>query len=188
MHALLKLAHFIDRLSEWSGRILYWLSLLMVLIGVYNASVRYIGAFIGRNLSSNFYLEAQWYLFGAMFLLGAAYGLRYNVHVRVDVLHSRWSERTRAWVELAGTLLFLLPFCAIVLWLSLDWVALSWQVRESSPNPGGLLRYPIKFVIPVAFVLLGLQGLAQAIKAVAVLTGQRERLHEEKASLEESIL
>lgn len=188
MHAWLKLAQFIDRLNERVGHLLYWLSLFMVLIGVYNATVRYLGAFIGRNLSSNTYLEAQWYLFGAMFLLGAAYGLRHNVHVRVDVLHSRWSERTRAWVELLGHVLFLLPFCAIVLWLSLDWVALSWQVKETSPNPGGLLRYPIKFVIPIAFILLALQGVSQSIKAIAVLKGQRKWLHEAPANREENIL
>lgn len=188
MHAWLKLAQIIDRLNERVGHILYWLSLFMVLVGVYNATVRYLGAFIGRNLSSNTYLEAQWYLFGAMFLLGAAYGLRHNVHVRVDVLHSRWSERTRAWIDLLGTALFLLPFCAIVLWLSLDWVAMSWQVKETSPNPGGLLRYPIKVVIPAAFVLLVLQGVSQIIKAVAVLRGRRELLHEAAARHEETSL
>jgi len=188
MHAWLKLARIIDRLNEGVGHLLYWLSLFMVLFGVYNATVRYLGAFIGRNLSSNAYLEAQWYLFGALFLLGAAYGLRHNVHVRVDVLHSRWSERTRAWIELLGTLLFLLPFCLIVLWLSLDWVAMSWKIKETSPNPGGLLRYPIKVVIPAAFTLLALQGVAQAIKAVAVLRGHREQLHDALASREENIL
>lgn len=187
MHASLKLAQIIDLINERVGRLLYWLSLLMVLIGVYNASVRYIGSFIGRNLSSNAYLEAQWYLFGTMFMLGAAYGLRHNVHVRVDVLHSRWSEKTRAWIELLGTVFFLLPFCAIVLWLALDWVGMSWQVREGSPNPGGLLRYPLKVVIPIAFVLLALQGVSQLIKAIAVLTGRRERLHDVETSREELI-
>jgi TRAP-type mannitol/chloroaromatic compound transport system permease small subunit len=166
---------------------MYWLSLLMVLIGAYNAVVRYLGSFIGRNLSSNAYLEAQWYLFGAMFMLGAAYGLRHNVHVRVDILHSRWSERTHAWIDLLGTVLFLLPFCAMVLWLALDWVEMSWQVREGSPNPGGLLRYPIKVVIPIAFILLALQGISQVIKAAAVLTGHRSRLHDVEISREELV-
>lgn len=183
MRALLKLASAIDRINELIGRTLYWLSLFMVLIGVYNATVRYFGAFIGRNLSSNAYLEAQWYLFGLLFLLGAAYGLRHNVHVRVDILHTRWSEKTRAWIELLGTLLFLLPFCVLVLWLSLDWVGMSLQVRETSPNPGGLLRYPIKIVIPAAFLLLLLQGLSQLIKAAAVLTGRRKRLHDDDNTL-----
>lgn len=187
MQALLKLARVIDWVNERVGHVMYWLSLLMVLIGTYNASVRYIGSFIGRNLSSNAYLEAQWYLFGAMFMLGAAYGLRHNVHVRVDILHSRWSERTRAWIDLLGTVFFLLPFCAMVLWLALDWVGMSWQVRESSPNPGGLLRYPIKFVIPIAFVLLALQGIAQVIKAAAVLSGHRDRLHDVEISREDPV-
>lgn len=188
MHALLKLSSLIDRINELIGRGLYWLSLLMVLIGVYNATVRYFGFFIGRNLSSNAYLEAQWYLFGLLFLLGAAYGLRHNVHVRVDILHTRWSERTRAWVELLGTLLFLLPFCLLVLWLSLDWVGMSLKVRETSPNPGGLLRYPIKMVIPAAFMLLFLQGVSQLIKAAAVLTRQRRLLHDDDNTQSEGSL
>lgn len=184
MRTLLKLSGAIDSTNELIGRTLYWLSLIMVLIGVYNATVRYLGSFIGRNLSSNAYLEAQWYLFGLLFLLGASYGLRHNVHVRVDILHARWSEKTRAWIEALGTLFFLLPFCLIVLWLSLDWVGLSVQVRETSPNPGGLLRYPIKIVIPVAFLLLFLQGLSQLIKAAAVISGHRRLVHDDNTQYE----
>ena len=185
MSALLRLSKAIDQTNVLIGQVLYWFSLLMVLIGVYNATVRYFGFFIGRNLSSNAYLEAQWYLFGLLFLLGAAYGLRHNVHVRVDILHTRWSEKTRAWIELLGTLFFLLPFCVLILWLSLDWVSMSWQVRETSPNPGGLLRYPIKIVIPAAFLLLFLQGLSQLIKAIAVISGQRKLLHDDNTPLTE---
>src|SRR5690554_4590958 len=184
MTALLKLAAAIDWMNQQVGRLVYWLGLVMILFGVYNATVRYLGSFIGSNLSSNAYIDIQWYLFGAMFLLGAGYGLRHNVHVRVDVLSSRLSQRAQLGIEFIGTLLFLLPFCAIVLWFSLDWVANSWAIKEMSPNPGGLPRYPIKFVVPVAFGLLLLQGLSQLIKIAGVFTGHREYLYEPR-SLEE---
>jgi len=188
MTSLLKLAGMIDWLNQQVGRIMYWLGLVMILFGVYNAVVRYIGSYLGSNLSSNAYLDIQWYLFGAMFLLGAAYGLSKNVHVRVDVFSSRLSPRAQTWVELLGTVLFLLPFCVIVLWYSLDWVSISWQVKEASPNPGGLARYPIKLVVPAAFALLFLQGLSQLIKCVAVLTGHRERVNDVPAEHVEGAL
>lgn len=168
----LKISRAIDRLNRLVGRVLYWLGLLMVLIGVYNAVARYIGSYIGQNLSSNAYFEAQWYLFGAMFLLGAGYALQHNVHVRVDVIYARLGPKGQAWIDLLGTALFLIPFCLLVLWLSWDWVSFSWQIRESSGDPGGLPRYPAKTILPVAFVLLMLQGISQLIKAVAVLRGR----------------
>ena len=171
MRQLLGLARGIDTMNEWIGRTVYWLTLLMVLVGVYNATVRYLGSYLGRNLSSNAYLELQWYLFGAVFMLGAAYTLRHNVHVRVDIFYSSLSTRGKAWVDLLGALLFLLPFCTMVLWLSLNWVEFSWKIHEMSSNPGGLPRYPIKTVVPVALVLLILQGISQAIKAIAVIRG-----------------
>lgn len=172
MRQLLSLSRGIDTLNEWIGRIVYWLTLLMVLVGVYNASVRYLGSYLGQNLSSNAYLEFQWYLFGAVFMLGAAYTLRHDVHVRVDIVYSNLSTRGRAWVDLFGALLFLLPFCVMVLWLSLSWVEFSWKIHEMSSDPGGLARYPIKTVVPVAFVFLILQGISQVIKASAVLRGE----------------
>lgn len=186
MGALLKLAAMIDGLNERVGRLMYWLAMAMILIGVYNATVRYLGSFIGRNLSSNAYLEAQWYLFGAMFMLGAAYTLKHNAHVRVDIMYGRLSAKGQAWIELLGTVLFLLPFSAMVLYLSLPWVEFSWKLHEVSPNPGGLARYPIKTVIPIAFVLLILQGISQLIKSIAVLRNQRASVYESEE--EEKIL
>lgn len=177
MRQLLSLARGIDTMNEWIGRIIYWLTLVMVLVGVYNASVRYLGSYLGRNLSSNAYLELQWYLFGAVFMLGAAYTLRHNVHVRVDIFYSSLSRKGKAWVDLLGALLFLLPFCAMVLWLSLNWVEFSWKIHEVSSNPGGLPRYPIKTVIPVAFVLLILQGISQLIKSIAVIRGDLSEMY-----------
>jgi TRAP-type mannitol/chloroaromatic compound transport system permease small subunit len=171
MRALLALSSAIDWLNTRIGHLVYWLGLLMILIGAYNALARYLGEYIGANLSSNAYLESQWYLFGIMFMLGAAYTLKRDDHVRVDVVYGRLGPRGKAIIDLIGSLAILVPFCIISFVLSLDWVAFSWEIQETSSNPGGLPRYPIKTVIPVAFALLCLQGISQAIKAAAVLTG-----------------
>ena len=167
MQRLLRLACGIDRFSEWTGRLVYWLVLVTVLIGAYNAIVRYVAP----EWSSNTYLELQWYLFSIVFLLGAAYTLKHDAHVRVDVLYGRLSRKGQAWVNVLGTLLFLLPFCALMLWTSWPAVVNSWAVREMSPDPGGLPRYPIKAVLLVAFVLLAAQGISMLIKEIAVLRG-----------------
>lgn len=169
MHFWLRLAAGIDRFSEWTGRLVYGLTLLMVLVGAFNAIVRYLDRFTGIGLSSNTYIELQWYMFSMVFLLGAAYTLKHNAHVRVDVLYARLSPRGRAWVNLLGTVLLLLPFCVLVLWTSWPTVMNSWAVREVSPDPGGLPRYPIKTVILVCFVLLLLQSISLAIKGYAAL-------------------
>ncbi|WP_097460427.1 TRAP transporter small permease subunit [Mangrovitalea sediminis] len=187
MPHLLKLAGGIDWLNQKLGQLMQWLALLMVLIGVYNASARYLGNLIGRNLSSNAYLELQWYLFGAIFMLGASYTLRHDAHVRVDILYSRLSTKGKAWIDLLGTLLFLLPFCILVLWLSWDWVAFSWKIHEMSSDPSGLARYPIKTVVPVAFAMLILQGISQLIKAVGVITGHLESMTPDKTDSMEGL-
>ena len=177
MQRLLRLARGIDRFSEWTGRLVYWLVLAMVLIGAYNAVVRYVVP----ELSSNMYLELQWYLFALVFLLGAAYTLRHDAHVRVDVLYGRLSRKGRAWVNVLGTLLFLLPFCALMLWTSWPAVVNSWAVREVSPDPGGLPRYPIKTMILVGFAFLALQGVSLLIKEIAVLRGTIDDLRLSKS-------
>ncbi|GIV57910.1 MAG: C4-dicarboxylate ABC transporter substrate-binding protein [Rhodothermaceae bacterium] len=180
----LRLARGIDRFSEQTGRLVYWLTLAMVVAGAYNAVVRYLDRYTGLGLSSNFYIELQWYLFSLVFLLGSAYTLRHDAHVRVDVLYARLSPRGRAWINLLGTLLFLFPFCGLMLWVSWPSVANSWAVREMSPDPGGLPRYPIKTVIPVAFVLLMVQGVSMVIRSVAVLRGVTEAGVDEAGSAE----
>lgn len=144
----------------------------MILIGAYNAIVRYLGRFIGYNLSSNLYLELQWYIFSVLFLLGASYALKEDAHVRVDVLYGRLSNRGRAWIDVIGGVLFLLPFSAFVLFVSWPSVRNSWQIREVSPDPGGLPRYPLKAVILACFVLLILQGLSQLIKDIETIRGE----------------
>lgn len=171
MRSLLRLAHAIDRVSARVGRATGWLVLVMVLVGALGAVLRYAGRPLGLHLALNAFSEAQWYLFSAVFLLGAAWALAEDAHVRVDVLYGRLTPRHRALIDLAGTVLFLLPFCALMLWATWPAVTASWAVREVSPDPGGLPRWPIKALVPVAFVLLFVQGLSQAIKATAALRG-----------------
>ena len=167
----LAISRGIDRVSDAVGRWIAWLLFAMVALGAYNAIVRYIGRFVGLKLSSNAYIELQWYMFSLVFLLGASHALRRDAHVRVDVLYGRLSARMRAWIDLIGTLLLLLPFCSCALWLSWPSVRNSWAVLEGSPDPGGLPRYPLKTMILVAFALLIAQGLALAIRRAAELAG-----------------
>lgn len=167
----LRVAAGIDRLGDATGRLVSWLLALMILVAVYNVAARYVGRFAGTNLSSNAYIELQWYLFSMVFLLGAAYALKRDDHVRVDVLFGRLPPRARAWIDLLGTVLLLIPFSTLMLWASWPAVRASWAVRELSPDPGGLPRYPIKTLLLVSFVLLILQGIAELLKRIAVLRG-----------------
>jgi TRAP-type mannitol/chloroaromatic compound transport system permease small subunit len=173
MHTLKRLSAAIDGLNDIIGGTIRWLALLMVLVGAFNALARYATRYTDVSLSSNAYLDLQWYMFSLIFLLGAAYGLNHDVHVRVDVLYERLTDRTRAWIDLAGTVLFLLPFSFLFLWVSWPAVRNSWSIQEVSPDPGGLPRYPIKAVILVCFVLLILQGFSQIVKQVEVIRGER---------------
>ncbi|MGA7304968.1 MAG: TRAP transporter small permease subunit [Rhodothermales bacterium] len=171
MQRLLRLSRAIDRMNDVIGRGVYWLTLAMVLVAAFNSIARYLGRFTGVNLSSNAYLETQWYLFSIVFLLGAAYTLRHDGHVRVDVIFARLSPKHQAWIDLTGTVLFLIPFCILMFWVSLPSVEHSWAVMEVSPDPGGLPRYPIKTLIPVTFVLLILQAFSMVIRNVAIVRG-----------------
>lgn len=171
MQRWLRLAYGIDRLNEYIGRGVYWLTLVMVLAGAFNAVVRYLDRYTGLGISSNLFIELQWYLFTVVFLVGSAYALKHNAHVRVDVFYDRLSVRGKAWINLLGTVLLLIPFCLLMLWTSWPAVQNSWALREMSPDPGGLPRYPIKAVLPLAFVLLLVQGVSMLIKQVAILRG-----------------
>lgn len=168
-------AGLVDRLNRRIGRLAGWLTLAMVLIGAANALGRYFGRFAGMTLSSNALIELQWYLFSLVFLLTAADTLRRNRHVRVDVLYGRLGARGKAWIDLAGSLLFLLPFTTFMMVVSWPSVRNSWQVREASPDPGGLARYPLKTVVLVAFALLFLQGLAEVGRSWRQLREGRPR-------------
>ncbi|HCR04496.1 MAG TPA: C4-dicarboxylate ABC transporter substrate-binding protein [Gemmatimonadetes bacterium] len=172
MSFLRRAAAVVDRLNDLMGSATSWLVLAMVLMGAYNALARWATRYVGIPLSSNALNEIQWYMFSIIFLLGAAHGLRHDVHVRVDVLRERLVERGRAWIDLFGTTLMLVPFCVLMLWVSWTPVVRSWQVREVSPDPGGLPRWPIKALLLVCFGLLLLQGLAMAVRQLDTI---RER-------------
>ncbi len=168
---LLRLAHALDRFADRTGTGLAWLTLVMVLVGAGNAVLRALDRAMGLGVTTNLWLELQWYLFAAVFLLGAAYTLRADAHVRVDVLYGRLSRRRKAWIDLAGAFLMLIPFCVLMLWTSVGYVAAAWRVWEVSPDPGGLPRVPVKVLIPVGFVLLLVQSVSFVVKRVAVLRG-----------------
>lgn len=169
MRGLRRLAAGIDALNERVGRATVWLVLAAVLISAGNALARY-----GLNLSSNAWLEVQWYLFAVIFLLGAGYTLKHNGHVRVDILYGRLSPRAQAWVDLLGGLLFLLPMAGLMAWLGWGGFLESYARGETSPDAGGLLRWPARLAIPLGFALLFLQGVAECIKRAAFLAGDRE--------------
>ncbi|MCB9680086.1 MAG: TRAP transporter small permease subunit [Alphaproteobacteria bacterium] len=171
MPPLLRLSRGIDRVTAALGASVSWLVLAMVLVGTGNALARYAGRWTGSALASNGWLELQWYLFSLVFLLAAPDALRRNAHVRVDVLYGRLAPRRAAWIDVVGAVLFLLPFCVFGVVVSLPAVQASWAVWEQSPDAGGLPRWPLKTVIPVAFVLLGLQGVSELVKAVGRVRG-----------------
>lgn len=166
MTMLLRLSAMIDALNANIGRFACGLVLVACLICAGNAVMRY-----GFNISSNAWLEIQWYLFGGMVMLGAAHTLRTNQHVRVDVLYSRYGERTRLWVDLLGGLLFLLPVVIIIGWLSWPMFLNAYAIGETSGNAGGLLRWPVKLLVPLGFMLVALQGISEIIKRAAALAG-----------------
>jgi len=166
MDALLTLSRGIDALTERVGRVVVWLVLVATLISAANALIRYA---LGE--SSNAWLELQWYLFGATFLLGAGYTLKHNGHVRIDLIYGRLPARGRALVDLVGGLLFLLPMAGLLAWLAWPMFHDAWSTHELSPDAGGLVRWPVKLLLPAGFALLALQGLAEIIKSLAVLTG-----------------
>ncbi len=166
MTLLLKLSQLIDWLNERVGKGAFWLVLIMTIISAGNATYRFI-----FNDSSNGLLEIQWYLFAAVFLTCSAYTLQKNEHVRIDVLSSKLSPRGLAVIDIIGTLFFLLPMVVLVLWLSLPLVAESYRIDEYSANAGGLIRWPVKALLPLGFALLALQGVSELIKRIAFLMG-----------------
>lgn len=155
----------VEWLNEGIGSVIRWLALAMVLVGAGTAMVRFASGRIGFSVNLTPPTELQWYIFSIIFLLGAAYGLKHDVHVRVDVLYERLSERGRSLIDFLGGVLFLIPFCGAMLYYSWNPVRISWQIQETSPDPGGLPRWPVKALILVCFVLLALQGLVQISKS-----------------------
>lgn len=166
MGALLGASRVIDAVNGWVGRTVSWLVLVAILVSAGNAILR--KAF---SLSSNAWLELQWYLFSAVFLLAAGYTLLRGEHVKVDIIYGRCSRRTQIWIEIFGTLFFLLPFCAVTVLITWPVVVDKYLSGEISGNANGLILWPVWALIPAGFVLLGLQGLSELVKRVAILLG-----------------
>lgn len=169
MPFLLKIAHAIDWINERIGKLAMWLVLAAVLISAGNAIMR--KAF---SIGSNAYLEIQWYLFAAVFMLGAGFVLLRNGHVRIDFISARLSKRTNTIIDIVGILLVLAPFCILMIDLSWPLFHRAWVSGETSQNAGGLIRWPVLVLIPVGFALLLLQGVSELIKRIAYLTGHAE--------------
>ena len=169
LKSLLRCAHAIDWLNLKAARVAVWLVLLACLISAGAAFARY--AF---NVGSNAWLEIQWYMFAAMVMLGAAYTLKVNEHVRVDMFYGSLSARGKAKLDLAGLVVFLMPGMLLLAWLSWSFFTASWQIDEMSSSPGGLVRWPAKLMLPLGFALVALQGVAEIIKRVAYLRGEYE--------------
>ncbi|MBK0394193.1 TRAP transporter small permease subunit [Ramlibacter algicola] len=166
MQALLKLSRAIDWLSNQVGRWIIWLILGSTIISGVNAVVR--KAF---NMSSNAYLEVQWYLFAASFLLAAGYTLLQGEHVKIDVIYGRLSRKTQNWIDIFGFVVFLLPVAAVILWMAVPFFLQGFRSGEMSSNAGGLIRWPVYLMMPIGFALLLLQGLSELIKRVAFAMG-----------------
>jgi TRAP-type mannitol/chloroaromatic compound transport system permease small subunit len=163
---VIQITKAVDGLSDVFGFIAKWLVLLACLVSAGNATIRYL-----LNYSSNGWLEIQWYMFGGIVFLGAAQTLRLNEHVRVDLLYSNVSDRARLWIDIVGFSLFLLPVMTYLIYLTTPFFLNSFRLQETSSNAGGLILWPIKLVLPLGFVLLWLQGVAELIKRIAGLAG-----------------
>ena len=183
MKALLSLSHAIDKLNERIGLAVSWLVLAAVLISAANAVVRK-----GFNVSSNAFLEIQWYLFSVVFLFCAGYTLLRNQHVRIDVIAGRLSPQAQAWIDILGTLFFLLPMSLTIMWLSWPVFIEAYQRHEVSTNAGGLIIWPARLLMPIGFFLLIIQGVSELIKRVAFLKGMipdpAQKQHEKSAEEE----
>lgn len=165
----MSLSRLIDSVNEKIAGMVSWLVLVAVIICAGNAIIRY-----SLNYSSNAWLEIQWYLFGAMFMLASAYTLRRDEHVRIDVIVGRFSRRTQAIIDVFGFLIFLLPICLLIVWYAIPFAAISVQSGEMSSNAGGLIVWPAKILIPIGFMLLILQGISEIIKRIAFITGRSD--------------
>jgi TRAP-type mannitol/chloroaromatic compound transport system permease small subunit len=166
MKSLLALSRGIDYVNEHIGRFMYWAVLIMVLVSAGNATLRY-----ALSIASNAWLELQWYLFAAVFLLCSGYTLKHNEHIRIDVVASNLSRRKQIWIDIFGTVFFLLPMSIYIMWASWPIFINAWTSGEVSGSAGGLIRWPARLLVPVGFFLLTLQGFSELIKRFAYLKG-----------------
>jgi TRAP-type mannitol/chloroaromatic compound transport system permease small subunit len=179
LNALLQVSRAIDWVNDRFGKIATWTVLIATLISAGNAASRYM-----FSISSNAWLEIQWYLFAAMVLLGAPYVLKINEHVRVDLFYSMMSERVRLWIDLLGGVFFLLPICLIMIHFTWPWFVESWTINEGSMNAGGLVRWPVKLILPIGFALMALQGVSEIIKRIQALIEHRHLQYEYEKPLQ----
>ena len=166
MQTLLALSRLIDRMTEFVGKSVIWLIFLAILISAINAIVRKV-----FSISSNAWLEAQWYLFGGAFMLSAAHTLKENEHIRIDIFYGTRSERTRHWIDLFGHVFFLLPFVVLMTWMLVPYAWAAWVSAQVSSNSGGLPIWPARFVLAIGFILLMFQALSEIVKKIAVMQG-----------------
>ncbi len=172
MNFLKKISQLIDAINEKTGLFAAWLTTLMVITVVYDVVMRY--GFKKGNIAVQ---EMEWHLFAVVFLIGAAYSLKKDAHVRVDILYTKFSTKKKAWVDLLGTFIFLIPFSIMIIYSCRGFIESSWAVREISPDPGGLpARYILKAMIPAGFFLLILQGISQAIKNLLIIVGKENEV------------
>ena len=192
---LLKVSQSIDKFTDKLGWLSQWFVLLTVGVGFFNVVARYLGRFIGTQLSSNALIDLQWYLFSLTFLSAFAYILRHGENVRVDFLYSQWGEKRKALIDFLGTILFLIPFCILGIWVTFNpilqsWGRLpdgSWGNWELSADADGLPRAPIKTMLPLGLFLLLLQSLSQAIKYLAIILGYEEVAEQIRLEISEKI-
>jgi TRAP-type mannitol/chloroaromatic compound transport system permease small subunit len=188
MQALIALSRGIDRVTEFIGKSVMWLIFVAILVSAGNAIMRKM-----INWSSNSLLEAQWYLFGAAFLMASAYTLKQNEHIRIDIVYGMWRSRTRHWIDLLGHIFFLMPFVLMMTWLLVPYVYQAWKIGQISTNAGGLIIWPARAFLLAGFVLLIFQGISEIIKKIAIMRGLIEDPHpfisaHEQAELEGAAL
>ena len=169
MAGLLALSRLIDGLNEFIGKWISWAILAAVLISAINAIIRKT-----LNTSSNAWLEMQWYLYGAAFLLAAAYTLKQNEHIRIDIVYGLWPRRVQHWIDILGHIFFLMPFVLLMIYYFVPYFLLSFRSGEVSTNAGGLIIWPAKLLLLVGFSLLGLQGISEIIKKIAIMRGEMD--------------
>ena len=177
MSAMLAISRMIDAINERLGKAMGWFILAAVIVSSVNALIRF-----SFNRSSNAWLELQWYLFGAVVLLGCAYTFKANEHIRIDILSSRLSKRTRDWIDVMGHLVFLMPLCIIIMWLGWPFFLRSFAQGEVSSSAGGLIVWPAKLLVPLGFTILFVQAISELIKRIAIIQGLIEDPHGEDAS------
>jgi TRAP-type mannitol/chloroaromatic compound transport system permease small subunit len=166
MNALLKLSQLIDSITEFVGRSIIWVVLVVTLISCGNAIMRYT-----INYSSNAFLEIQWYLFAVIFLFGAGYTLKKNEHVRIDLIAGKFSKRGQAMIDIFGIIFFLMPMAIAIMWMSWPIFLLALKTNEMSSNAGGLILWPARLMVPLGFFLLVMQGISELIKKIGFLQG-----------------